>query len=225
MSSIIQLKNVDKSYQDANQKRMIFKDLNLTIEQNSSLAIIGRSGTGKSTLLNLISGIDIPDRGEIVIQDQNIVVLNENQRTLYRRQHIGFIFQAYNLIPTLTVAENVRMPLELCGLSQPDNIETLVRAKLTDVGLADRYDSFPEQLSGGEQQRVAIARAIIHQPALILADEPTGNLDEENGQRVLNLLFDLVRREGKTLIIVTHSHEIAAMASDTLRVTELGEHD
>ena len=204
---------------------MIFKDLNLTIEQNSSLAIIGRSGTGKSTLLNLISGIDIPDRGEIVIQDQNIVVLNENQRTLYRRQHIGFIFQAYNLIPTLTVAENVRMPLELCGLSQPDNIETLVRAKLTDVGLADRYDSFPEQLSGGEQQRVAIARAIIHQPALILADEPTGNLDEENGQRVLNLLFDLVRREGKTLIIVTHSHEIAAMASDTLRVTELGEHD
>jgi len=221
MSAIIQLKNVSKSYQEAGKQRVIFDKLNLDIETASSLALVGRSGCGKSTLLNLISGIDVPQSGEVLIKNQNIVDLDETQRTLFRRNHIGFVFQSFNLIPTLSVGENLQMPLELIGQEKKTNTKHRVQIGLTDVGLLDRYHSFPEQLSGGEQQRVAIARAIIHQPDLILADEPTGNLDEENSQIVLNLLFDLVKREQKSLIIVTHSTDVAALADATIRVSDL----
>lgn len=221
MSVIVQLENVYKSYHDAGKPRTVFSDLNLDIQQGSSLAVIGRSGTGKSTILNLISGIDVPDQGSVLVKNTNITQLDENQRTLFRRQHIGFVFQSFNLIPSLTVRENLLMPLELCALTQSGNPDVLIRARLADIDLVDRAESYPEQLSGGEQQRVAIARAIIHQPDIILADEPTGNLDEENSQNVLDLLFGLVKRDGKTLVIVTHSAEVAALASSTVRVADL----
>lgn len=221
MNFIVQLKNIEKSYWEAGKQRTVFRDLNLDIQQGSSLAIVGRSGSGKSTLLNLISGIDTPEKGAVLVKGRDIVTLDETQRTLFRRQHVGFVFQSFNLIPSLTVYENLLMPLELSGLSRAGNVTAVIQSRLTDVGLADRADSFPEQLSGGEQQRIAIARAIIHQPDLILADEPTGNLDESNGQIVLDLLFDLVKQEGRTLLIVTHSREIAAMANATFQMTEL----
>lgn len=221
MTSMVQLRHIEKSYQEANKKRLVFSELSLDVKAGTSLAIVGRSGSGKSTLLNLISGIDIPDRGEVYVKDENMTALNETQRTLFRRRHIGFVFQSYNLIPTLTARENLRMPLDLNGAMGKPERNALVLARLADVNLESRADSFPERLSGGEQQRIAIARAIIHNPDLILADEPTGNLDEINGQQVLKLLFELVTRDNKTLIIVTHSHDIAAMADATLRVSDM----
>jgi putative ABC transport system ATP-binding protein len=162
-------------------------------------------------LLNLISGIDLVDEGDIWVDGQRLTALNERQRTLFRRQNIGFIFQFFNLIPTLTVWENVILPLELSGR---DNGEARRQAAelLDAVGLLDRRDTFPDRLSGGEQQRVAIARALVHDPLLVLADEPTGNLDEDTGRQVLALLDRLTRQSGKNLILVTHSHEAAAYA-------------
>jgi len=181
------------------------------------VAIVGKSGTGKSTLLNLISGIDQADEGEIHVDGQVLTSLDERQCTLFRRHHIGFVFQFFNLIPTLTVLENVTLPLELAGIALP---EARSRAShlLGDVGLGDRLDTYPDRLSGGEQQRVAIARALVHDPLLVLADEPTGNLDEETGKQVLALLDRLTRQSGKNLIMVTHSRENAVRAD---RVIEL----
>jgi putative ABC transport system ATP-binding protein len=167
----------------------------------------------------LISGIDQPDEGSISLDHQNLTELNEQERTLFRRNQIGFIFQFYNLIPTLTVLENVTMPLELIG--EPLSLaEEKARALLEQVGLSDRWNTFPDRLSGGEQQRVAIARALAHDPLLVLADEPTGNLDEETSEQVLHLLDKLTRQAGKNLILVTHSRENTVFAN---RVIELRE--
>lgn len=183
------------------------------------MAILGKSGSGKSTLLNLISGIDRADNGSVWINGQNLTVLDERQRTLFRRNQIGFVFQFFNLIPTLTVLENVILPLELSGF--PTGGARHQAAPLLDaVGLLDRQNTFPDHLSGGEQQRVAIARALVHNPLLVLADEPTGNLDEETGRQVLGLLDRLTRKVGKNLIMVTHSREAASYADRILYLRE-----
>lgn len=210
-SEFIRLDNLSKSYLEGNQMRAVLRGCSASFSQGEFIAIIGKSGSGKSTLLNLISGIDLSDSGNIYLGGQNLTTLPENQRTVFRRQNIGFIFQFFNLFSTLNVMENVSLPLELNG-------ENLQRAKiiasdlLEKVGLGDRLSAFPDRLSGGEQQRVAIARALVHDPMLVLADEPTGNLDEGTGAQVLNLLDKLTRQVGKNLILVTHSKENALSA-------------
>ncbi len=192
---------------------------NADFSQGEFVAILGKSGSGKSTLLNLISGIDRPDSGEIWIDDLELTGLNERDRTLFRRANIGFVFQFFNLLPTLTVLENVTLPLEIGGSSAArarERAEPLLEA----VGLLDRVQTFPDRLSGGEQQRVAIARALVHDPLLVLADEPTGNLDNETGHQVLYLLDSLTRQAGKNLILATHSREAAGKADRILQLVE-----
>jgi putative ABC transport system ATP-binding protein len=199
--------------------RTVLQGADAEFARGEFVAILGKSGSGKSTLLNLISGIDLVDGGDIWVDGQQLTTLNERQRTLFRRQNIGFIFQFFNLIPTLTVWENVVLPLELAGV---DNGEARRRAEalLEAVGLLDRRDTFPDRLSGGEQQRVAIARALVHDPLLVLADEPTGNLDENTGRQVMTLLDRLTRQSGKNLILVTHSNEAASYADRILTLRD-----
>ena len=216
---LIELTQLAKSFVEGDQERTIFDDLSITFERGQFIVILGHSGSGKSTLLNLISGIEKPDGGDVVISGIPITKLQDHDRTLFRRDNIGFVFQFFNLIPTLTVLENVTLPQELAG-AKKSNVETAALALLNRVGLADRRYTFPDKLSGGEQQRVAIARALVHDPMLVLADEPTGNLDEETGDRVLNLLLDLTRRAGKTLIMATHNPEIAPLADRVLRMQD-----
>jgi putative ABC transport system ATP-binding protein len=209
-SSFIQIQGLSKSYQEGDRKRMVLQDASLEVAAGEYLAILGKSGSGKSTLLNLISGIDRSDQGTIRVQGQDLTAMNENQRTLFRRKNIGFIFQFFNLIPTLTVWENVVLPLELNGKN--NGAAQRAAILLDNVELLDRRQAFPDRLSGGEQQRVAIARALVNDPLLVLADEPTGNLDDETGKQVLELLDRLTRRASKNLILVTHSREAAANA-------------
>jgi putative ABC transport system ATP-binding protein len=197
----------------------VLQEVEAEFARGEFVAIVGKSGSGKSTLLNLISGVDLADGGDISVNGQRLTALNEHQRTLFRRHNIGFVFQFFNLIPTLTVWENVILPLELAGL---DNGEARRQAErlLEAVGLLDRRDTFPDRLSGGEQQRVAIARALVHDPLLVLADEPTGNLDEDTGRQVMVLLDRLTRQNGKNLILVTHSNEAAAYADRILTLRD-----
>ncbi len=205
------LDNLSKAYLEGDQTRVVLHGASLCFGRGEFVAILGKSGSGKTTLLNLISGIDRADDGSIWLDGENLTGLDDRRRTLFRRRKIGFIFQFFNLIPTLTVWENVALPLELNGRLDADGArraETLLDA----VGLLDRTAAFPDRLSGGEQQRVAIARALVHDPQLILADEPTGNLDEETGRLVMDLLDRLTRRAGKNLILVTHSLDAAAYA-------------
>ena len=210
-SDFIQLNNLHKKFQEGNQTRPVLQGMSASFVKGEFAAILGRSGSGKSTLLNVISGIDEPDKGSIEINGVNITALDETQRTLFRRTKIGFIFQFFNLIPTLTVLENVTLPLELNGTPLRTAKEHAT-ALLAEVGLDDRVATFPERLSGGEQQRVAIARALVHDPLLVLADEPTGNLDEETGVQVLALLDKLTRQAGRNMLMVTHSKENAIYA-------------
>jgi putative ABC transport system ATP-binding protein len=211
----IRLENLSKSYQEGEHTRVVLRDVNATFAKGEFVAILGKSGTGKSTLLNLISGIDHADSGIIWLNGQNLTALDEGQRTLFRRHNIGFVFQFFNLIPTLTVWENIVLPLELKG-STNGEVRRRMESLLDAVGLLDRQQTFPDRLSGGEQQRVAIARALVHDPLLVLADEPTGNIDEETGQQVLALLDRLTRQAGKNLILVTHSPDAAAYADRVL---------
>ncbi len=215
----IRLQNLSKTYQEGQTTRRVLHDLSLDSAKGEFIAILGTSGSGKSTLLNLISGIDYPDSGNIWINGSDLTQLDENQRTRFRRRHIGFIFQFFNLIPTLTVLENILLPLELNQVPL-DRAQQQSRDLLQAVGLEDRAGAFPDRLSGGEQQRVAIARALGHDPALVLADEPTGNLDEATGRQILNLLDRLTRQAGKNLILVTHNPESADYADRTLRMSE-----
>ncbi len=183
------------------------------------MAILGRSGSGKSTLLNLISGIDRPDRGSIEVDGREITQLAEPARTLFRREHIGFVYQFFNLIPTLDVEENVRLVLELNGVRGPE-ARRRSAAMLEQVGLADRSRSAVDKLSGGEQQRVAIARALVHEPSLLLADEPTGNLDDETARQVMPVLLSLARSRGAALLIVTHDTGLARSADRLLELRD-----
>jgi putative ABC transport system ATP-binding protein len=209
---MLRLENLSKSYKEGYQLRVVFQNIDLEIGRGEVVAVLGKSGSGKTTMLNLVSGIDRVDSGEIFFDGQRLTGLNEQAWTLFRRRQIGFIFQFFNLIPTLTVWENVVLPLELNGMT---GISDMRRADslLENVGLLDRRKAFPDRLSGGEQQRVAIARALAHDPRLVLADEPTGNLDEETGSGVLRLLEHLTREAGKSMILVTHSAEAASVAN------------
>ncbi|MGR9087105.1 MAG: ABC transporter ATP-binding protein [Gammaproteobacteria bacterium] len=209
--TVIDLRRLSKSYQESGQRHEIFSELNLQVIRGEFIVLLGRSGSGKSTLLNLISGIDRPDGGDVIINGIRLTGLSENDRTVFRRHHIGFVFQAYNLIPTLTVAENLLLPLELIRRLGPD-ADNKAAELLKQLDLADRADTYPDRLSGGEQQRVAIARALIHDPDVILTDEPTGNLDLETGRSVLEMFDDLVKKAGKTLIMATHSREVLGKA-------------
>jgi putative ABC transport system ATP-binding protein len=213
--AFLKLDHLSKSYLEGGQTRWVLRDLSAAFARGESAALLGRSGTGKSTLLNLISGIDRADAGNVWLNGQNLTQMDDLQRTLFRRRQIGFVFQFFNLIHTLNVVENVALPLELNGVTRRAAREQ-AEVMLASVGLAGRSEAFPDVLSGGEQQRVAIARALIHDPLLVLADEPTGNLDETTGRQVLTLLDRLTRQAGKNLILVTHGAEAAAYADRRL---------
>jgi putative ABC transport system ATP-binding protein len=215
----LRLENVSKSYWEVDRSRAVFRKINLEVTWGEVIAILGKSGSGKTTLLNLVSGIDRVDEGEIYLDARRLTGLNEQAWTLFRRQNIGFIFQFFNLIPTLNVWENVTLPLELNGLTSNEDYQR-AESLLQIVGLIDRKGAFPDRLSGGEQQRVAIARALVHDPYLVLADEPTGNLDEETGRQVLALLERLTRQAGKSMLLVTHSAEAAAIADRVFTLHE-----
>ena len=213
----VELAKVSRRFREGEREHVVLDGADLVVRRGETVALRGRSGSGKSTLLNLIAGIDLPDSGTVVVAGNDLGSLSERERTLFRRAQLGFVYQSFNLVPTLTVADNIRLVLELNAVPRTaadERIATLLDA----VGLADRAESYPDVLSGGEQQRVAIARALCHSPALLLADEPTGNLDDDSAQAVLALLDSLVRDAGGTLLIATHSARTAARCD---RVLEL----
>jgi putative ABC transport system ATP-binding protein len=213
---LIQLEAVTRRFREGPRSRPVLEGVDARVGRGEIVALLGRSGSGKSTLLNLIAGIDLPDGGRVRVDGRDIAALDERSRTLYRRQQVGFIYQFFNLIPTLTVAENIALPLELLGRQDPAAVVRM----LEQVGLAGRGDDDPDRLSGGEQQRVALARALIHGPTVLLADEPTGNLDAETGEQVMALLKRLVRERGATMVLVTHSPEVAAVADRVWRLAD-----
>lgn len=214
-SQHVAVHGLTKTYWEGGRRHDVLRGVDLNIARGECVALVGRSGSGKSTLLHLLAGIDVADGGRIVMDDRDVGALAEPHRTLFRRRHIGLVFQFFNLIPTLSVIENLLLPLELCGVPRAEG-EQRAQALLAQVGLAARAASHPEDLSGGEQQRVAIARALIHRPMLLLADEPTGNLDAETGAAVLSLLSELVREQHLTLLLATHSRDVAASADRVL---------
>ena len=214
---VVRLADVRKSYQEGGRTHTVLDGVDVAIERGEFVVLLGPSGSGKSTLLNLVAGIDRPDAGSVRIAGNELADLGERERTLFRRAHLGFVFQFFNLLPTLTVEENLLLPIELKGRVDAE-ARARARRLLERVGLADRADAFPDRLSGGEQQRIALCRALVHEPDLILADEPTGNLDPETGERILDLLEELVRADGRTLLAVTHSRTLAARADRVLRI-------
>ncbi|HKH48327.1 MAG TPA: ABC transporter ATP-binding protein [Thermoanaerobaculia bacterium] len=219
MPPLVEIRDLTKAYEEGGRQRTVLRNANAVIERGELAVLVGRSGSGKSTLLNLLSGIDLPDAGEVFVDGISLSKLAERERTLFRRDKIGFIFQFFNLIPTLTVEENLLLPLELKGRVSPAQ-RRAAQKLLAEVGLADRANTWPDRLSGGEQQRVAVARALTHDPLLVLADEPTGNLDLETGLQVLELLDRLTRQAGKTMVMVTHSPEVVGIADRVYRIAE-----
>ncbi len=209
----IELNNVSKRY--ASQR--VLEAASLNVERGQFVAIMGRSGSGKSTLLRLIGGLEPADEGVVRVDGTNLMQLSETERAQRRRRGLGFVFQSFNLIPTLTVAENVELPLALNDVA-PAEIRRRSRELLDELGLAACAERFPEDISGGEQQRAAIARAVIHEPTLVLADEPTGNLDVETARHVLELLLRTCRERAATLLVATHSTEIAARAARVVTI-------
>lgn len=215
MVKILNVKNLEKSYFSGSKKLSILKDISFSVEEKETFAIVGPSGSGKTTILGLCAGLDKPDSGTIELCGTEISTLSEDERAQLRGQKVGFIFQDFQLLQTLTALENVAVPLELQG----DKEATLkAKALLEKVGLADRLGHYPSQLSGGEQQRVAFARAFSNNPTILFADEPTGNLDAKTGEKVIQLLFDLNKELGTTLVIVTHDIELAQKTKHILRL-------
>ena len=215
---MVKVENLTRVYRTGSTRQAVFDALTFSVDKGETVALLGASGSGKTTLLNLISGIDSPDKGCVLLDGVDVHALAEPARTLLRRRLIGFVFQFFNLIPTLKVGENVALPLELLGA---DDSAAQQRAAdlLEAVGLGGLEQRYPETLSGGEQQRAAVARALAHQPALLLADEPTGNLDEDTGGRIIELLTGLARQQGTTLLLVTHSTHVARAADRVLRLS------
>ena len=216
---MLEIRQLSRSFREGGRVHRVLDALDAQIRAGERVAIMGRSGSGKSTLLNLISGVDRADSGAVYIDGLEITALAEPARTLFRRQHVGFVYQFFNLIPTLDVVENVRLVLELNGV-RGQAAHTRSLAALASVGLAERAHSAVDTLSGGEQQRVAIARALVHAPQLLLADEPTGNLDDETAREVLPVLLSLTRTRGTTLVMVTHDEALAASADRVLELRE-----
>jgi putative ABC transport system ATP-binding protein len=216
--NMIDVEKLAKAYSAGNTRQTVFDGLAFSVAQGETVALLGASGSGKTTLLNLISGIDSPDGGRVLLEGVDVHALAEPERTLLRRRRIGFVFQFFNLIPTLTVGENVALPLELLGDDEA-SAQRRAAALLEEVGLGGLAQRYPETLSGGEQQRAAIARALSHRPALLLADEPTGNLDEDTGGHIVELLSGLTGRQGTTLLLVTHSTAIAQAADRVLHLS------
>jgi putative ABC transport system ATP-binding protein len=214
---MIELNNVSRKFTEGSFTHTVLKELDLSISGGEIIILFGKSGSGKSTLLNIISGIDLPDSGSVIINGTDIAGLSEKERTLVRRNNIGFIFQSFNLIPTLTVKENLLLPLELKGMTGTDE---RISSILNEVGLPDRSGTYPDKLSGGEQQRIAIARALIHDPGIVLADEPTGNLDYDTGLVIVDLLDRVVKQKGKTMIMVTHSKDVIGLADRVFSLRE-----
>lgn len=212
---MIKVENLSKSFPLIDGKVTILDSLSLHIPEKSTAAILGKSGSGKSTLLSILAGLDRPDQGVITMGGSSLLSLNDDELTLFRARHMGIVFQQFHLMSSLTALENVMIPLEILKI---ENAKQRAIDLLGQVGLAHRVNHYPSQLSGGESQRVALARAIIHRPKVIFADEPSGNLDEETGVMVMNLLFDLVQKEGLTLVLVTHDEELAKRCSQTFRL-------
>lgn len=214
---IVTLENVTKVYGEGDTRVWGLHDVNMTVKQGEVLAVVGASGSGKSTLLNVIGGVDTPSSGKIVVDGKDITKLNDEQMSVFRRRKIGFVFQAYHLIPVLTVEENIMMPI-LLDHRKPD--KEYVDYVMEMLGLQDRKTHLPNQLSGGQQQRAAIARALANRPALLLADEPTGALDSKNGNEVITLLQDSVKKLNQTLILITHNVDIAREADRMIRLAD-----
>jgi putative ABC transport system ATP-binding protein len=216
---MILIENVQKTYGHAGSEIVALRSVNLRLEAGEFVALYGASGSGKSTLLNLLCGVDAPSAGRILIDGKDLATMSDNEATLFRRQTVGFVFQFFNLLPTLNVLENVMLPGQLNGLGHRE-AEKRGRALLAQLGLAERWQSMPDAISGGQQQRVALCRALINDPPLILADEPTGNLDSENGLYILSLLKDCSRTKSKTILMATHSQEAARFADRILHMRD-----
>ena len=215
MTKILNVSNLEKSYNSGSKKLTVLHDISFDIEERQTFSIVGPSGSGKTTLLGLCAGLDRPDSGSIELCGTELSHLSEDERAILRNQKVGFVFQDFQLLPTLTALENVAVPLELQGAK---NASEAGKELLEKVGLAGRFDHYPSQLSGGEQQRVAVARAFSNRPSILFADEPTGNLDAETGEKVIQLLFELNKEAGTTLVIVTHDLDLANMTQRILRL-------
>lgn len=215
----VALEAVSKDYGIPGRVHTVLDGVDAEIESGELIVLVGRSGSGKSTLLNIIGGLDRPSRGEVRIGREAISGLSEDGLARLRRRDIGFVFQFFNLVPTLTALENLLLPLDLLGEDRSE-AQRRARAWLDTVGLPEHGDAFPEEMSGGEQQRIALARALIHRPGLVIADEPTGNLDLETARHMLSLLDDLCRREGTTLVMATHSQEVVGVADRVFTIHE-----
>jgi putative ABC transport system ATP-binding protein len=211
---ILTAKNLSKKYQQGDRKVQVFSDLNLELSEGQSLAIVGPSGSGKSTLLSLLAGLDQPDQGEIQFKGRDLTKLTADELSELRKKNISMVYQQFHLFKHLTALENVALPLELLG---EEGARDKAKELLEQVGLKDRVTHFPHELSGGECQRVAIARALIHKPDLILADEPSGNLDVKTGEQVMNLMFDLVKKQGTSIVLVTHNPQLAELCDRTFQ--------
>jgi putative ABC transport system ATP-binding protein len=216
---VLEIRQLCRSYREGERVHRVLDGVDLTVASGASVAVMGRSGSGKSTLLNLVSGIDRADAGTVHVDGREVSCLGEPARTLFRRAHVGFVYQFFNLIPTLDATENVSLVLELNGLRGARARKRSLQA-LESVGLGARAHSAVDRLSGGEQQRVAIARALVHRPQLLLADEPTGNLDDESAREVLPLLLALTRTQGTTLLLVTHDAALAARLDEVVELRE-----
>ncbi len=215
----VAVKGLRKAYVMGTEVVVALRKIDLTIERGEICCIFGASGSGKSTLLNLLAGMEPPTEGEIVIDGQTVTQMNENELAAFRQKNIGFVFQAYNLLPMLTATENVALPLAFSGVEQKRREET-ARSVLQAVGLGDRLNHYPSQMSGGQQQRVGIARAFVTKPKLIFADEPTGNLDSRTTQDIMKMIVGFARRNRETMIIVTHNPELAGYADRILTLKD-----